>query len=79
MKEVSFLERVTVRLASSELIIFRCCPSITIRVSLGLRTLIVRLESAGNTIERKTLKAHMGVRTKAFMHGSRTGPPAESE
>ena len=79
MKEVSYLERVMLRLVSLEFMILRCWPSITTSVFLGLRTSTVRLESIGKTIERKTLKAHTGVRTKAFTHGSKTGPPAESE
>jgi hypothetical protein len=79
MKDVSNLERVTVRLGNLELIILRYAPSTTTSIFFGLIISTVRLESAGKTIERKMLNVHIDVKIKASTLGSNTGPPAESE
>ncbi len=79
MKVVSFWERVTVMLGFCDSTTCLKAPSTTARTFLGLRTTTVILEWAGKTMERRTLKEQMGVKTKASTEGSRTGPPAESE
>jgi len=79
MKEVSFFERVTVTVGSLELIGLLNCPSIKTSILFGLRISIVRLEFAGKTTGRKSVNGHIGVKTKAFTLGSKTGPPADNE
>ena len=46
-------------------------------ISFGLMAFMVIFASAWKASERRTVRAQMGVRTKAFRSGSMTGPPAE--
>ena len=79
MKVVSFFERVTVMHGFLDSKTCLYAPSTTTIIRFGLSTVMVIFEWLGKTIERKTLREHMGVKTKASTYGSRTGPPAESE
>lgn len=68
-----------VRLGCLRLISWRLRPSMSMWVFSGLATSMVSTESAGKTMGRKMLSGQMGVSTKAFTPGSRTGPPADRE
>lgn len=79
MKEVTFLERVIVMDAFSDVISCLWRPSTMTSISFGLIALIVSLVSAGKTMERSTESEQIGVRTNPSIAMSSTGPPAESE
>ncbi len=79
MNEVTFLERVIVKHAFSDVTFCLKRPSTIINISFGLIAFIVTFVSAGKTMERNTDREQIGVRTKPSTPMSKTGPPADRE
>lgn len=76
---MTFLDALTSKVGSLQFICLRYFPSMRTRIFFALITLKTRVESAGKTSEWKTVNGQMGVKTKAPIVGSKTGPPAEKE